>query len=251
MSQFQLPDGTSPELAAIFAKDDVQAILATLIEAGRTPLVQKRDELLGELTTAKATLSKVNALGGLDALTSAQTARADAVAAQQAALVASGDVEAVKRQYSEQLSAKDSELQTLRQSMIDEKVSSKLNKEIRDADGVPELLEPHIKGRIRSELVDGKVRITVLSTTGAPMLNTDGKDAGLGDLIAELKASAIFKRAFNAPAISGSGTRQSGVAGQSNPWNPATRNITQQMSLYRTDPASAKRQAAEHGVNLA
>lgn len=243
-----------PEVQSVLGREDVQALLNSTIDKAKAPLLTKRDELLGQLTTAKQTLQQVQDLGGLEALTAAQQARADADAAKRAAEIAeaekNGNAEQLKKHYSDQLSAKDQELQSLRQLMIDEKVSSKLGREIREAKGTPELLEPHLKNRIKAELKDGKVQITVLTPSGMPMLKDDGKEATIADLIAELKASPIYQRAFEAPSVSGAGSRPSQTPGANNPWAPNTFNITQQMQLFRQDPAAARRMAAEYGKTI-
>jgi hypothetical protein len=248
---FELPKDLPTEISTVLSSEAGQAVLNQIIEQAKTPLVQKRDELLSQIANYKSTLSKVDELGGIETLTQAQQARLEAERARQAALAASGDVEAIKKQYSDQLSNKDQELTALRQSILDEKVTSKLSSAIREAKGVPELLEPHLKSRIRSELVDGKVQITVLTSAGTPMINSDGKDATVADLLNEFRSSPIFQRAFEAPIASGTGARaSSGAPTSNNPWNPASKNITQQMQMYRQDPATAKRLAAEHGVTL-
>jgi len=249
-----LPDNVSPEVAAVLQKDDVKAVIATLIEQAKSPLITKRDDLLGQLTTFKQQLAKVEELGGLQAITDlAEQARTAAEAKRQAELLAAekdGNAEVLKKHYGDQLSAKEQELATLRQTIIDEKVSNKLSAAIREAKGVPELLEPHLRNRIRAELKDGKVAITVLAPNGVPMLKDDGKEANLGDLINELKGSPIFQRAFEAPGTTGSGARPSGSPSSTNPWNPASRNLSEQMKVYRQDPALAKRLAAEFNVAL-
>lgn len=235
-------EGVSPEVASVLQSDAAKAIIAAAIETAKAPLVTKRDELLASL------MEKGNKLKSFeDAATQAEAAR------KQAELLAAekdGSVESVKTHFSGLLSAKEQELNDLRASILNEKVSNKLNAAIREVKGVPELLEPHLRGRIKADLVEGKVKISVLTANGMPMLNTDGKDATLVDLLNEFKGNAIFGRAFEAPAAGGTGGRPSGQQTANNPWAPATKNVTAQMVLYRTDKAAAIRMAAEHGVKL-
>lgn len=249
MSDLNL-EGVSPEIAAVLQSDTVKALIASAIEQAKAPLVAKRDELLGTLTETRGRMKQYDDLGGLQALTELQASQAAAEAARQAALAQSGDVEAIKTHYSNQLSTKDKELNDLRASVMNEKVSNKLNAAIREAKGVPELLQPHLTGRVRSELVDGQVKITVLTASGVPALNADGKEASISDLLAEFKGNAIFGRAFEAPVANGSGSKASGAQSANNPFAPASKNITEQMKMYKQDKALAVRMAAEHGIHL-
>lgn len=251
MSDFALNlEGVAPELATVLQSDAAKAVIAAAIEAAKSPLVQNRDKVLGDLAAQKARLKQYDDLGGLETLTAAQQARAEAAEAARIAAETSTNAETVKKHYSEQLSAKDQELNALRTSILDEKVSNKLNSAIREAKGVPELLEPHLRNRIKAELVGGKVQITVLNAAGAPMLNDNGKEATMADLMAEFKGNAIYGRAFEAPQASGSGGRASESTTTANPFAKATHNVTEQSRLYRQDKALAIRLAAEAGITI-
>jgi uncharacterized coiled-coil protein SlyX len=45
-------------------------------------------------------------------------------------------------------------------------------------------------------------------------------------------------------------TQQGAGTGQKNPWARDSRNVTEQMRLYRSNPELARRLAAEHGVKI-
>jgi hypothetical protein len=246
---FTIPEDASPEFKS-FIEANAQTV-AKMIEGAKSPLVQKRDELINE---QRALQKKIEAYGGFDQIdtiyqktSEAETARKKAEAE---AIEKSGDVEKLKAHYAEQLSARDKELSDMRASALNEKVSAKINAAIREAKGVPELLEPHVRSRIQSALVDGQLKITVLNESGGPMLKSDGKEATVKDLISELRTNAIYQRAFEAPAANGTGGKESSGASVANPWNPATKNVTEQMKLYRQDKAAAQRMAAEFNVKL-
>ena len=98
-------EGVSPEIAAVLQSDTVKALIASAIEQAKAPLVAKRDELLGTLTETRGRMKQYDDLGGLQALTELQASQAAAGAARQAALAQSGDVEAIKTHYSNQLSS--------------------------------------------------------------------------------------------------------------------------------------------------
>jgi hypothetical protein len=201
----------------------------------------KRDELLSQVTAFGTRLKTFE-----DAATAAENARR---AAEADAIEKGGNAEEVKKHFTGLLTAKEQELAQVRESILTEKVANKLNAAIREAKGVPELLEPHLRGRIKAEMVDGKLKMSILTVNGMPMMVGD-KDATLSDLLGEFKSNATFGRAFEAPAAGGAGGKASGTTTPGNPWAPATRNVTEQMRLYRTDKAAAIRAAAEHGVVL-
>lgn len=239
---FQLPTDLAPELKSVFEKPEVAAVLTTLINSAKAPLLTNRDEVLGQLATVKTKLKTFE--------DEAAKAKADAETARLTAAEKDGNIETVKKHYGEQLAAVQAELATVRQAELNEKVSAKVTKAISDADGVPDLLEHHVRNRVKGETVDGKVKLTVLNAAGAPMLTADGKEASMKDLLAEFKANPTFQPAFKAPAANGGGSRQSEGLDGSNPWAPATKNVTNQMKLYRADKATAIRLAAQHGVTL-
>lgn len=239
-----------PEIAAALTSVAAQTLIAAQIEAAKTPLVQKRDELFAQLGESKKTLKQIEELGGLETLTNLRTTAQENEAARKAAELAAaeknGDSERIKSHYAEQLAAKDKEMSDLRNSILQEKVSAKLNAAIREAKGVPELLEPHLKGRLKASMEDGKVKLTVLDENGIESLNKSVKD-----LVEEFRGNSVYGRAFEASAASGAGSRPSNAtATGGNPWNPASKNTTEQMRMYRTDKAAAVRMAAEHGVQL-
>lgn len=238
---FQLPADLAPELKSVFEKPEVAAVLTTLITAAKAPLITNRDDVLGQLATVKTKLKTFE-----DAAAKAQ---ADADAAKLAAAEKDGTVETVKTHFTGLLSAKEKELNDLRMSILNEKVTNKLITAIREGDAVPELLEPHLRGRIKADMVEGKLKVSILTANGMPMV-VDGKDASLKDLLAEFKANPTFQPAFKAPAAGGSGSRETQGLSGSNPWAKATFNVTEQMKLYRTDKAAAIRMAAQHGVTL-
>lgn len=248
---FNIPEDASPEFKAFVSDEANAALIKTLIDTAKTPIAQKRDELLSKQSELN---KRITELGGLDHLSElsqkAAEAAAAAATAQQEAIEKSGNVEQLKKHYGEQLAARDNELSTLKQSILREKTSAKIDSAIREAKGSPELLSPHVAGRVRTEMVDGKVQITVLTANGIDMLTEDGKPATLRDLINELRSSPIFQRAFEAPAVGGTGGRSSSTPSASNPWNPASPNVTEQMRLYRQDKAAAQRMAAEFNVTL-
>jgi hypothetical protein len=220
--------------------------ITALVEKSKSPLVEKNKELLGKYSNQN---KQIDELGGFESIkTLAQQAR-DAQSAKDAALAKSGDVDAIRKQAAEALSAKDTELSTLKQSVVAEKVQNALTKAIREAKGDADLLAPHLTSRIQASLENGKVVIKVMDTNGQPMTTSDMKEATVADLVAEYRKS--FPRAFDAETKTGSGAKTSGEhSGIANPWLDATRSLTQQNQLARDNPTLAKALALQAGKTL-
>jgi len=238
------------EVRTTLEKPEVLAAVTALIDGRLKPVLDKRTELLASLAETKEV---IKSFGGVDAIKALHEQKNAAEKAAQEAAGKSGDIEAVKKSYADQLAAAHGELEGLKNAAKAEKVSSAVGKAIREEKGIPELLEPHVKSRVRAELnADGTVKLVVLGANGAPMLNVDGKDATMKDLLAEFKGNATFGRAFDAPAASGSGAKGGASTGGdvANPWNPASRNFTKQNEIARATPKLAMTMAAQYGIKL-
>lgn len=249
--EFTIPEDASPELKSFLENETNKAAVASLIEQAKAPITSKRDELLSKQVEFN---KKIDALGGLERIESlAKQAAAAEEARKKAELEAvekSGDLTKLKEHYGNQLADRERELNDLKASITQEKANAKIAAAIREANGVPDLLAPHVASRVRASMVDGKLELTVLAPNGVDMLTSDGKPASLKDLIGELRTSPIYQRAFEAPAAGGTGGKTSTTPSVNNPWNPATKNVTEQMRLYRQDKAAAQRMAAEFNITL-
>ena len=245
--------GLAPEITAELSKPEVLSKFAAYIEKAKEPVLAKNNELLSKHTELNAT---IKSFGGIDAIKSLSDTAAKAKAAADEAAARSGDIEAIKRQYQEQNQSIAKERDALRNQIVNDTVTKQLNDAIKGAKGAPALLEPLVRGRVKSELVDGQVKLTVLNANGSPMLAMDGKDASLHDLIEEFRSNADYARAFDGSKAGGSGAVGSATTSNpaslvgDNPWNPATRNLTKQSQLVNSNPGVAKAMAAVYGVNL-
>lgn len=80
-----------------------------------------------------------------------------------------------------------------------------------EAKGSVDLLLPHIKNNTRVKEADGKFTVEVVDKDGnARIGNGKGDPMTIKDLIAEMKASESFGRAFDASGASGSGMQPGG-----------------------------------------
>jgi hypothetical protein len=126
----------------------------------------------------------------------------------------------LQRGFQTQIAAKDGELQTMSKSLQKYLVQTAAVQAIAGQKGVPELLLPHIaaKTKVLKEGEDYVVR--VVDEAGDPRGNASGGFMTVEDLVKEMKASAVFGRAFESEASNGNGMRQQNV--NRNPGNQKT-----------------------------
>ena len=251
MSDFDLSafEGLDETVLNVLKDTGVQERLTKYAEAQKTPVLNKNKEVLGQLADFK---KQVADLGGFDALKTLAEQAAEARQKAAEAAAKSGDVETVRKAAQAEIDGLKGKLTAMEQRELSAKTSSTISKAIREADGVAELLEPHVRARVKSSIdSDGKVSITVLNADGFEMLN-GVSPATVKDLIAELKGNATFQPAFKAAGTGGSGAKggAADTSGMVNPFLPATRNFTKQNELARTNPALAKSLAAAAGITL-
>lgn len=242
-------DGLSDDVKSVLTKPEVMDALNKVFERREAPLKAKRDELLAKISETNEQLKQ---LGGLDTIKGLHAQAADAQRRAEEAAAKSNDVETVKKTYAEKLSAAEQRHADLLKQVVNEKVENIVSKAIREAKGSPELLTPHVQSRIKSEFVDGQVKVTVLGANGVPMLLDDGKEATVKDLIEEFRGSTSYARAFDPTGTTGTGARDAKPAlnGVTNPWLSTSKNLTQQMQIVRDNPTLAKSLAAAAGVDL-
>lgn len=230
-------EGLDQSVIDAISTPEVLERITAYAEKSKTGLVAKNQEVLGKY----AELNKqITDLGGFDTLKSLATQATEARIAKEAALAKSGDVEAIRKQAADALTAKDTELTSLKQSVVTEKVNSALAKAVREAKGDADLLAPHLASRVQGSLENGKVVIKVLGADGQPMLTKDMREATMADLLSEYRTS--FPKAFDAVTVTGTGAKgtDTNTQGIVNPFLAATRSMTKQMELARTNPDLAK-----------
>jgi predicted GIY-YIG superfamily endonuclease len=102
-----------------------------------------------------------------------------------------------------ELGKKDESLAAMRRRLSTELVDKNAVAEIAAAGGVPDLLLPHVQ---RHAKVDDDFNVTVVDAQGGPRVKGNGDPFTIKDLVAEMKASDVFGRAFNGSGQSGGGT---------------------------------------------
>ena len=164
-------------------------------------------------------------------------------AAEQAAMERAkkdGDLESLEKSWAEKVKATEAELtgklQQYEQMMTDITSGSEARKLAADLalPGHADLLLPHIKGRLKTEVRDGKPVVKVLDAEGNPSAMS------IDDLRKEIKGNELF-----APILSGSKANGAGGAGKSDGgrverkgWGEMTDE--ERVALRKEDPATYK-----------
>lgn len=99
---------------------------------------------------------------------------------------------------------------TVESLMVDQVATAALA----EAKGSVDLLLPHVQRHTRVKEVDGRFMVEVVDAEGnARIADAKGSPMGIKDLVAEMKSSETFGRAFEASGQQGSG-KQQGQGGQ-------------------------------------
>lgn len=111
--------------------------------------------------------------------------------------------EQMNNAHRSELAKKDETLAALRRRLNTELVDKTAVSEIAAASGVPDLLLPHVQ---RFTKVDDDFNVVVVDAKGDPRVKGNGDPFTIKDLVAEMRSSEIFGRAFNGTGHSGGGT---------------------------------------------
>ena len=241
LSAADLPD----DLKATLTKPEVVSVLSGLVSKMTDPLAAKNAEILNELKTFKSAIGEV---GGMDAIKQLKANKDKELTDK----LNGNDVETIKKTYQSQLDNESKSRKNLEKRMVETEVARLVSSEIAKADGVPELLEHIVRGRVKAELSDDlQVRVKVLDANGTPRINADGQDASVADIIAELKGNQIYGRAFKSSGINGTGAKPTATAQGTNPFRAETFNLTEGGKLIQSNPAIARSMLIEAGKNPA
>ena len=142
----------------------------------------------------------------------------------------------------QQLSAKEAEVDQIRQGFTQEQVKSAAIAQLSQAGA----LAPDQLYRLLQENLRAK--------DGQPVAVVGGVEVPVGEYIANLKnPGSGYEHHFAATNRAGMGVtgsaRATALPGQTNPWSKEGWNITQQMMMLSTDPDKARLLKAEAGAN--
>lgn len=104
-----------------------------------------------------------------------------------------------------ELKAKDSQVSGMKSALERHLIGAQATAAIAAAKGVPDLLLPHVQKHVRVVDTDGDYAVTVVDARGDPRVNGKGEPLTISDLVAEMKSSDIYGRAFDGSGQSGSG----------------------------------------------
>ncbi len=113
-----------------------------------------------------------------------------------------GDLEAG---YSKKLIEKDTEIKTMRSTVERHLVDNEATVALSEAKGSVALLLPHVKQYTRVIEESGAYVVRVVDKDGDPRGNHSGGFMTIKDLVAEMKGSEVFGRAFEASGNTGGG----------------------------------------------
>lgn len=116
----------------------------------------------------------------------------------------------MNEKHQAELVKKDESLAAMRRRLEAELVDAKATAAIAAAKGVPDLLLPHVQRHVK---VDDNFVVHVVDAKGDPRVNGKGEPLSISDLVAEMRQSDVFGRAFEGNGQSGSGTRPGNAGG--------------------------------------
>ncbi len=186
------------EILAYLATDDGKKLADKI----KQPLIDKRDELLGSVTTLKTQMTE---------LQSAEATRLDEINAtareeEEKRLKSTNDFEAYKLFHEEELAKAKNQASEIKnkwaQSEVDKLVASTAASHSKS----PLPLQLLLRDRVGMEFDEnGQLSITVKDDKGAPMYY-EGQPATMDHLVGSLKDKDDFAVFFDATGASGSGT---------------------------------------------
>lgn len=128
-----------------------------------------------------------------------------------------GEWDKLKAQMNEkhaaELEAERTAAQKMRGTLERYLVDAAATSAIASAKGVPELLLPHVQRHMRVVEEGGEFVAQVVDAKGDPRVNGKGEPLTVADLVAEMRQSEIYGRAFEGSGQSGSGMHPGNGAG--------------------------------------
>lgn len=118
--------------------------------------------------------------------------------------------------HQKEIEGKDSALASMRVALESHLVDAAATSAIAVAKGIPDLLLPHVKASVKVVEDGGKYVVQIVDAQGnARIADGKGTPMSITDLVAEMKKSPVFGRAFDGVDTTGGGTTQ-----PSGPGNP-------------------------------
>lgn len=122
----------------------------------------------------------------------------------------------LQKAFDSQLGKKDEKLQGMQASLEKYLISSAASEALAKHKGVPDLLMPHVHSQTKVVRdASGEYRAVVVDKEGdARISTTTGQEMTVSELVAEMKSSEVYGRAFESEAPRGGGTPPGGGGGR-------------------------------------
>jgi hypothetical protein len=204
----------SPEGQALL-NSQTEAKLTKAVETATAGLVAKRDELLAEKKKASAELNEIKSkynleeydkvLGEYKAIQESKLSAEEKLAKREQELAAQFSqrekellkkIESETSTLTEQVTKKD---QALRKYLVD----SKLQSEIVNASGVPELLMPALRDKVKVLEENGEYVVRVIDNGVTRIGDSSGTPMSIQQLVNEFKENPIYGMAFKSSGATG------------------------------------------------
>lgn len=199
----------------------------TLAEEIKAPLLNKRDDLLGQLTAAKEELGTFKSTEE-----TRQSELAEATRDKEAQRLKDGkDFDAYKAFHEEEVAKRDTELGKFKNRYANNEAERLVSVAAAANSKTPAPLKLLLKERVRSTVDEsGNVNLTVVDGKGETMY-FEGQPANIDHLVQSLKADEQYSPFFAGSGLSGSGTIQSApvTTGSSKDMNSPDFNLTKTM----------------------
>lgn len=238
--------GTNPDVQAA-----AEALAAKMVEQQVGGLKAKRDELLGEVKRLKGRAGMLPDDFDPEEYKALKSAAAKA---EEERLRKEGDFDKWRQQMQDERDRLLGEAQAERDKAFSQRDSyvqrTEVIANIAKADGIADLLEPHVMAQTKVFVTDNGPVVKVVDKEGHPRINGQtGKELTLADLLSEMKESDVFAPAFRGSRATGGGANGSagngGASKTVNPWKADSRNLTMQGQILRENPELAARLKAE------
>ncbi len=120
-----------------------------------------------------------------------------------------GEWEKLKAQMNDKhqadLKAKDDAVSAMRRALERHLVDAQATSAIAALKGVPDLLLPHVQRHVKVAEENGEFKVIIVDGKGDPRVDGKGEPLTISDLVAEMRGSEIYGRAFEGSGAAGSG----------------------------------------------
>lgn len=113
--------------------------------------------------------------------------------------------EKLVNQHTTEVETYKTQLAKLQTSLEERIITAEATSAIAEMKGVPALLMPHVQRHVKVVEEDGRYMAVVLDARGEPRVNARGDFLTIKDLVAEMRDSDVYSRAFDASGTGGGG----------------------------------------------